>query len=61
MLSFKRTQRVPKKARHPLASNPPEFARLLTEKLERVKLEQELHGREARNLSAQNFEVCIFI
>ena len=63
LFSFQRTQRVPNKARHPLASNPPEFARVLTEKLERVKLEQELHEREARNLSASahNFEVCISV
>ena len=60
MFSFQRTQRVPKEARHPLASNPPEFARVLTEKLEKVKLEQELHEREARNLSA-HFEVCIVL
>lgn len=51
-----RTQRVPKEARHPLASNPPEFARVLTEKLQRVILERELQEREARNLSS-HFEM----
>ncbi|KAJ7362002.1 Axin-1 [Desmophyllum pertusum] len=45
-----RTQRIPKDARHP--SNPEEFAKILIEKLEKVKLEQELHEREAHNLSA---------
>lgn len=60
LLPFQRTQRVPKEARHPLASNPAEFARVLTEKLKKVKLEQELQEREARNLSA-HFEVCITV
>lgn len=51
-----RTQRIPKEARHPLASNPIEFAKLLTEKLEKVKLEQDLQEREARNLIAHSEE-----
>lgn len=55
---FQRTKRIPKEARHPLASNPVEFARVLVEKLEKVKLEQELQEREARNLMAHS-EVCI--
>ena len=60
LISFlfsQRTQRVPKDARHPLASNPPEFARVLTEKLEQVKLEQEIQEREAKNLTAHGSEV----
>ena len=40
---------MPKDARHP--SNPEEFAKILIEKLEKVKLERELNEREAHNLS----------
>ena len=60
LISFlfsQRTQRVPKDARHPLASNPPEFARVLTEKLEQVKLEREILEREAKNLTSHGSEV----
>jgi len=40
---------MPKEARHPM--NPDEFAKVLTEKLQKVLLEQQMQEREATNLS----------
>lgn len=56
-VSPQRTQRVPKVARHP--NNPEEFAKILIEKLEKVKLERELNEREAHNLSAHHEVSCL--
>lgn len=44
-----RTQRIPKEACNP--KHPEEFAKILIEKLEKVKLQRELDEREAHNLS----------
>jgi len=46
---LQRTHRMPKEARHPM--NPDEFAKVLTEKLQKVLLEQQMQEREATNLS----------
>ncbi|KAK3726635.1 hypothetical protein QZH41_012288 [Actinostola sp. cb2023] len=45
----RRTHRMPKEARHPIG--PDEFAKILTEKLEKVLAERQLKEREALNLS----------
>ena len=55
-LFLQRTQRIPKEACN-ATKNPEEFAKILIERLEKVKIQREQGEREAHNL-AIHCEVC---